>query len=487
MIRLKRQKFFLNLFILAFSCNAYALKTYTVSIGDTLSSIVESQTQPPPPLYGVGGRLERVLKLNPNIANPNDIRIGDVIILDADETVLLDYMIFEGQKRSLLPRERILNPLEFLARSRNEKKISLNKIKPSIENLNELNVKKISKNKIADFNIDNLNLAQEQSKLKVENKNLLDENLKLKYENSLLKIESDELSKKIIANTEKLKVENIQNPLNEISKINNDRKISSVEPDLIESEKRTSNLTKEKILEEDKKIALKDRPFIDDGPGSIMFGLGWGPSFYMHDQKSDLGSAQLSTLFLNNFEFFSLYEKDNFKLLMKLSQYSYNYDDGITSSSTPILSFSLDTYFNNFIYGIAFEQQPLLRNSSGKINVFTDTIISPRFGYMWDFVISKRVETRFQFQPVLNFSVGGNTSDASVENKEHSGYGLDVDTRIIRRLNSDSNMKIYYFWDNGVSYRSYQRSTDWGSGPQDFDSTHTNFNSTIGISIKFDD
>lgn len=465
--------------LLVFTVNsAFAFRTYTVQVGETLSSIVESQTSPPPPLYGEGGRLEKVLKLNPNILDPNDIRVGDVIILSGNISKTSNYEVYPGQVRSLLPVEKITNPLELMLRLSPQKRISYFD-RTFIIKATEMQ-KKIPKRNVAS-RVKPIKVApQKDAELIDRLEKVVNENIILKQENSALQNENKELQEKI---------EEIKNPIVEIQKIQNQRKISSQEPALTVSEKKTSNEQKKIIIENDEKLAVentKPQMLLDDNPGVLEFGLGWGPTFYLHNQTSNLGTAQLGTLFLNNIEFFTAYHRDDFKLIMKLGRYSYNYDDGISSSSTSLLNFTVDTYFNNFIYGISFDQQPLLKNTSGKINVFTDTVILPRFGYFLDFELSKRIETRFQLIPVMNFSAGGFSSDPSIEFKEHSGFGLDIDTRLIRRLNSDEHMKIYYFWDNGISYRSYQRSADWGIGNQDFESTHTNFNSTIGISIKFD-
>lgn len=498
----------LNIFFIVLclftATTVFAQQTYVVKVGETLSSIVEAQTSPPPPLYGEGGRLETVLKLNPNISDPNDIRVGDVIILGGIVSNNRLIESYEGQKRSLLKIEVIKNPLELMTRFRPKQRytrIQKNILKPSraiasnrlIKKINQKeNIKKAIFSKIIKNEKGNLNdlsfskepprpsLKKEESR---DYKKVVKENKKLKADNEALIKNNKELKEQIL----EIKREPIKHPLVELEKINNERKLSSTEQDLTQSEKNTSNLKKNKLIEEDKKIAFKDEPLLDDDPGSLEFGIGWGPTFYLHNQLSALGTAQLGTLYLNNIEFFTTYERDDFKLIMRLGRYSYNYDDGISSSSTPITTFTVDSYINDYIFGLSFEQQPLLKNVGGKISVITDTVILPRFGHFWDIELSRKVETRFQFMPVVNFSAGGFSSDPSIEFKNHSGFGVDIDTRLIRRLNSSKDLKIYYFWDNGISYRSYQRSSDWGAGAQSFESTHTNFNSTIGISIRFDD
>jgi hypothetical protein len=54
---------------------------YIVKNGDILSTTVLKNTAPPRPLYGINGRLAKVLSLNPSISDMNDITVGQEIIL----------------------------------------------------------------------------------------------------------------------------------------------------------------------------------------------------------------------------------------------------------------------------------------------------------------------------------------------------------------------------------------------------------------------
>lgn len=78
---MKIKPLFLAIFTISVSSAESSL--YHVKKGDTLSEIVEKRTERLAPLYGEGGRLETVLKLNPNIQNPNLIEIGERILLEA--------------------------------------------------------------------------------------------------------------------------------------------------------------------------------------------------------------------------------------------------------------------------------------------------------------------------------------------------------------------------------------------------------------------
>ena len=67
--------------ILIFCYDAIAMNYYKVKNGDTFSEIVERYTFPPPSLYGENGRIVRILDFNPNIKNPNNIKVGEIIVL----------------------------------------------------------------------------------------------------------------------------------------------------------------------------------------------------------------------------------------------------------------------------------------------------------------------------------------------------------------------------------------------------------------------
>jgi len=59
----------------------FARNVYIVKNGDILSTIVLKNTAPPRPLYGINGRLAKVLSLNPSISDMNYITVGQEIIL----------------------------------------------------------------------------------------------------------------------------------------------------------------------------------------------------------------------------------------------------------------------------------------------------------------------------------------------------------------------------------------------------------------------
>lgn len=67
--------------LLIFCYDAKGMSSYIVKNGDTFSEIVERYTSPPLLLYGENGRIARILAFNPSIENPNDIKIGETIIL----------------------------------------------------------------------------------------------------------------------------------------------------------------------------------------------------------------------------------------------------------------------------------------------------------------------------------------------------------------------------------------------------------------------
>lgn len=71
----------LALLLLVLSDLALA-RTYVVKHGDTLSGIALREYQDSRPIYGLEGRLARILSVNPQVKDPNALSIGELIVLD---------------------------------------------------------------------------------------------------------------------------------------------------------------------------------------------------------------------------------------------------------------------------------------------------------------------------------------------------------------------------------------------------------------------
>jgi hypothetical protein len=84
------ETFTVSIWVMLFSYSA-AATDYTVRLGDTLSEIVSRTSSPPPPLYGTGGRLEMILKLNPHIVDPDQLEVGDHLKLYSESLPLTSW------------------------------------------------------------------------------------------------------------------------------------------------------------------------------------------------------------------------------------------------------------------------------------------------------------------------------------------------------------------------------------------------------------
>ena len=78
----------IHLFLFIICVNSYAGQLYIVKKGDTLSKIVERYTDPPPSLYGISGRLQRILNLNPAIKDSDNLDIGFGVLLQKKQKII---------------------------------------------------------------------------------------------------------------------------------------------------------------------------------------------------------------------------------------------------------------------------------------------------------------------------------------------------------------------------------------------------------------
>ena len=75
-------RFMIFILLICFSFGLFAqTETYTVNQGETLSEIAYRNFPDAPRLYGRGGKLEKLITLNPQLADPNFILIGQTLRL----------------------------------------------------------------------------------------------------------------------------------------------------------------------------------------------------------------------------------------------------------------------------------------------------------------------------------------------------------------------------------------------------------------------
>jgi len=219
--------------------------------------------------------------------------------------------------------------------------------------------------------------------------------------------------------------------------------------------------------------------------GIFDFGVGLGGKYYSHGQSGVLGSANVGALFLNNISLFTSYAKRNFKLETRANTYKFSYDVNGSISEKQLYSYSIRSYYKNLFFGLSFEQQPLFKNSSGNIEMVTESFILPSLGYNWNIQLSTKIDTQLSVQASASYYMESSASDPDIKISGYKGFGADIQTRLTRKINNSKRFPLYYYWSNEVGYRDYKRSVNWGNSSGTVNSSHLNLNSTIGLKIEF--
>ncbi len=265
--------------------------------------------------------------------------------------------------------------------------------------------------------------------------------------------------------------------LNTKDEESNDSLIQSDQEDL-EEHSDDSYLSADKLKEE-KKL----RESLEEVP--LRVSVLYGSKYLSVSQSGALGAAEIGALFLNNIKFHSEFALKKWSLGFLFDSYPFRYDSPNKSDSATMYSLDIYAAYNWFLSGLSMEQNPLLRNKDGTVELSKMTVMSLLMGYKKDYQWSTKKPIILRLKSSVSYPLLASTDNTDVKLSSLSGIQVQGLAELDWQLLSKEKYALYLSWVNQIGYFKLSQQTKWENSEGDIESGFLSVSTALGLLIKF--
>ncbi|HXH31336.1 MAG TPA: hypothetical protein VNJ01_11030 [Bacteriovoracaceae bacterium] len=210
-----------------------------------------------------------------------------------------------------------------------------------------------------------------------------------------------------------------------------------------------------------------------------------GAKYLSVSQTGALGSISFGALFLNDFKLNSEFIFENWSAWLQFDSYKFKYKSLRTGDSQQMYTLDFGIAHKWMMAGIGFEQNPLIRNNAGTIEMTRQSSMYLSLGAKKDIELPTRRPTAVRLKCWLHYPLSSATDNAQVKLSSVSGFGASGQVAIEREIFSKEIYSLHATWITDVGYQQLSQVVEWDNSEGKLDSTIINASSALGLLFKF--
>ena len=213
--------------------------------------------------------------------------------------------------------------------------------------------------------------------------------------------------------------------------------------------------------------------------------LFYGVKYLSFSQSGVLGDADVGVLYFNNFKLNSELTFKDWMLGLQLETYDFKYKSSTTSNTLRMNSLSLLGGYKWFVGGVAFEQNPFINNTTGRLQLTKTTTTTLQAGMRKVFQLQDEQKTTVRTQALLKYPLQSTSDKSSVEIDSLRGLGVQGQIEFNRKIFSRNEFTLYATWLTQAGFQKISQQVAWGNSQGKVETTISEASTTLGLGAEF--
>jgi hypothetical protein len=243
----------------------------------------------------------------------------------------------------------------------------------------------------------------------------------------------------------------------------------------------TSQISESKIENEMVTRSVSETHNVEGWNLSALYGV----KYLSVSQSGSLGNVDIGVLLLEDLKFNSEFSFEKWSFGFQFDSYKFKYKTVTEGDSEQIHSLNLYGAYDQFMGGLAAEQEPLFRTSNNRIELTKVTLLSLILGIKKDFDLPTKKTTSINLKAWLSYPLSSSSSNTDVKINSIQGYSFNGQIELNRLIFAKDQYSFHATWLNHANIMRLSQNVDWDTSSGVSDSDFVNISTSIGALIRF--
>jgi hypothetical protein len=211
----------------------------------------------------------------------------------------------------------------------------------------------------------------------------------------------------------------------------------------------------------------------------------YGAKFLSISQSGVLGEAEVGVLFLDNLKVNSDFIFNDWSFGFQIDSYTFKYKALSSGNSQKMYGVNFYGSKGWLLAGLNIEQNPLLSNTNGNVEISRMTMMSLSLGAKKDFELPTRKPTTLKLKGWGHYPFSSSSDHADIKLKSLEGFGVHGQIELNRQIFAKNEYSLHGTWMNQAGILKTKQNVEWDNANGQVKSNIINISTTLGFLLKF--